>query len=91
MTFGVKFVSRAWRLQMPQTTALRRRRPPLPLPTVNGREDGLVPDEGSFGLEDWRRVGVAGRTVFANGGVFAGEAEGRASISGGALGLDASG
>jgi hypothetical protein len=71
VTLGVKVVSRAWRLQMPQTTAPRRRRPPLPLPTVNGREDGLVPDEGSFGLEDWRRVGVAGRMVFAKDGVFA--------------------
>ena len=50
---------------------------PLPLPTVNGREDGLVPDEGTFGLKDWRRVGAAGRMVFAKGGVLAESGVGR--------------
>jgi hypothetical protein len=64
---------------------------PLPLPTVNGREDGLVPDEGTFGLKDWRRVGAAGRMVFAKGGVLAEATEGRASIAGGAFGLRACG
>jgi hypothetical protein len=45
-------------LQVLQMIAPRPPRPPLPLPTANGREDGLVPDEGNFGLKDWRRVRI---------------------------------
>jgi hypothetical protein len=78
-------------LQFPHTAALRGPRPPLPLPTNNGRGDAFVPDEGNLGLEDWRRVGVAGRRVFAEGGVFAEDKDGRASISGGVFGLRACG